>query len=57
MLIWQKKLQVPSKHIEKAHIDNEDVQVYKDLKMVIDNYVFHSDFYASDMDNADVVLE
>ena len=51
-----KKLQVPTKQIENTQIDNEDVQVYKDLKISMDKYVFHGDFYASDMDNMDVVL-
>lgn len=53
----EKQLQVPTIHIENIHIDNEDVQVYKDLRLSMDNYVFHSDFYDSDMANVDVVLE
>ena len=56
MLIWQKKLQVPAKHIENTHVDNENVQVYKDLKLSMDKYVLHYDFYTSTMDNIDVVL-
>ena len=51
-----KKLQVPAKHIENTQVDNEDVQIYKDLKISMDKYVLHSDFYASDMDVVDVVL-
>ena len=51
-----KKLQVPTKQIEHTEVDNEDVQVYKDLKISMDKYVLHGDFYASDMDNMDVVL-
>jgi hypothetical protein len=51
-----KKLQVPAKHIENTQVDDEDVQVYKDLKLSMDKYVLHGDFYASDMDNMDVVL-
>ena len=51
-----KRLQVPEKHIETAQVDNEDVQVYKDLKISMDKYVLHGDFYASEMDNMDVVL-
>jgi hypothetical protein len=39
-----------------TQVDNEDVQVYKDLKISMDKYVLHSDFYASDMANVDVVL-
>jgi len=51
-----KRLQVPAKHIETTQIDNEDVQVYKDLKISMDKYVLHSNFYASYMANVDVVL-
>ena len=51
-----KRLQVPAKHIETAQIDNKDFQVYKDLKISMDKYVLHGDFYTSDMDNMDVVL-
>ena len=51
-----KKLQIPAKHIENTQVDDEDVQVYKDLKISMDKYVLHGDFYASDMDNMDVVL-
>ena len=51
-----KRSQVPAQHIETAQIDNEDVQVYKDLKISMDKYVLHSNFYASDMANVDVVL-
>jgi len=56
MLILQKKLQVPTKQIEHTQVDDKDVQIYKDLKLSMDKYVFHSDFYASDMNNMDVVL-
>ena len=51
-----KKLQVPAKHIENTQVDDKDVQIYKDLKLSMDKYVFHGDFYASDMNNTDVVL-
>ena len=47
-----KKLQVLAKHIENTR----DVQVYKDLKLSMDKYVLHDDFYTSNMDNMDVVL-
>ena len=49
-------MQVPAKHIENTHVDNEDVKIYKELKILMDKYVLHSDFYTSDMDNVDVVL-
>jgi len=52
----EKKLQVPVKHIENTQVDDEDVQDYKDLKLSMDKYVLHGDFYTSDMDNMDVVL-
>ena len=52
----EKKLQVPTKHIENAQVDDEDVQVYKDLKIYMDKYVLHGDFYSSEMDNMYVVL-
>ena len=51
-----KKLQVPAKHIENTQVDDEDVQVYKDLKLSMDKYVLHGDFYTSDINNMDVVL-
>jgi len=51
-----KKLQVPAKQIEHTQIDHEDVQVYKDLKISMDKYVLHGDFYASEMNNMEVVL-
>ena len=37
-------------------MDDEDVQLYKDLKISMDKYVLHGDFYTSKMDNMDVVL-
>ena len=51
-----KKLQVPAKNIENTQVDNEDVKIYKDLKISMDKYVLHSDFYASDMAVVDVIL-
>jgi len=51
-----KKLQVPAKQIEHTQVDHEDVQVYKDLKISMDKYVLHGDFYASEMNNMEVVL-
>lgn len=52
----EKKLQVPTKHIENTQVDDEDVHVYKDLNISMDKYVLHGDYYASEMDNMDVVL-
>jgi len=51
-----KKLQVPTKHIENTQVDDEDVQVYKDLKISMDKYVLHGDFYTLEMDNMHVFL-
>ena len=51
-----KKLQVLAKQIEHTQVDDKDVQIYKDLKLSMDKYVFHGDFYASDMNNMDVIL-
>jgi len=50
-------MQVLAKHMENTQVDNEDVQVYKYLKISMDKYVLHSYFYASDMANMDVVLD
>ena len=51
-----KRLQVLAKQIENTQVDDEDVQIYKDLKLSMDKYVLHGDFYTSEMDNMDVVL-
>lgn len=51
-----KKLQVPTKHMEHTQVNNEQMQVYEDLKISMDKYVLHSDFYASNMANEDVVF-
>lgn len=52
----ENRLQVPAKQMEHTKVDNEHVQVYKDLKISVENYVLHSNFYASDMANVDVFL-
>jgi len=54
--MWQKKLQVSIKDIAKSQVDNENVQIYKDLKLSMNKYVFHCDFYTSYMDYMDVVF-
>ena len=51
-----KKLQIPTKHIENTQVDDQGVQVYRDLKISMDKYVLHGDFYTSETDNMDVVL-
>ena len=50
------KLQVPIKNIQSTHVESENVQIFKDLKITMDKYVLHSDFYAMDMDAVDIVL-
>ena len=51
-----KRLQVPEKHIQGTEVEGENVQVFKDLKVTMDKYVLHSNFFAIDMDDVDVVL-
>jgi hypothetical protein len=43
------RLQVPTKHIQSTQVEGENVQFFKDLKLTMDKYVLHSDFYAMDM--------
>jgi hypothetical protein len=50
------RLQVPIKNIQSTHVEGENVQIFKDLKITMDKYVMHSDFYAMDMDEVDIVL-
>ena len=42
--------------MEHTQVNNEEVQVYKDLKISMDKYVLHSNFYSSDTANVDVVF-
>ena len=51
-----KRLQVPEKHIQGIEVEGENVQVFKDMKVTMDKYVLHSNFFAIDMDDVDVVL-
>jgi hypothetical protein len=50
------RVQVPIKNIRSTKAEGENVQIFKDLKITMDKYVFHSDFYAMDMDEVDIVL-
>jgi hypothetical protein len=50
------RLQVPVKNIQSTQVEGENVQIFKDLKITMDKYVLHSDFYAMDMDEVDIVL-
>ena len=45
-----KRLQVPKKHIQGIEVKAENVQVFKELKVTMDKYVLHSNFYAVDKD-------
>jgi hypothetical protein len=48
--------QVPTKKIQSTQVEGENIQIFKDLKITMDKYVFHSDFHAKDMVVVDVVL-
>jgi hypothetical protein len=50
------RLQVPIKNVQSTHVEGENVQIFKYLKITMDKYVLHSDFYAMDMDEVDIVL-
>jgi hypothetical protein len=50
------RLQVSAKNVQSTHVEGENVQIFKDLKITMDKYVLHSDFYAMDMDEVDIVL-
>jgi hypothetical protein len=50
------RLQVPIKNIQSTKVEGENVQIFKYLKITMDKYVLHSDFYAMDMDEVDIVL-
>ena len=50
------RLQVPINNIQSIDVEGENVQIFKDLKITMDKYVLHSDFYAMDMDEVDIVL-
>jgi hypothetical protein len=49
-------LQVRAKNIQSTHVEGENVQIFKYLKITMDTYVLHSDFHAIDMDDVDIVL-
>ena len=50
------RLQVPVKNIQSTQVEGENVQIFKDLKISMDKYVLHSDFYAMDMHKVDILL-
>jgi hypothetical protein len=49
-------LQVPINNIQSTEVEGENFQIVKDLKITMDKYVLHSDLYALDMDEVDIVL-
>ena len=49
-------MHAPSKHILSTQVDGETMQIFKNLKVSMGNYVLHSNFQAKDMDNVDMVL-
>jgi hypothetical protein len=51
-----KRLHIPAKYIQSTKVDSENVKNFKDLKVTMDKYVLHSDFYALDMGVVNVVL-
>jgi hypothetical protein len=50
------RLQVPAKNVQRTQVEGENVQIFKDLKITMDKCVLHSDFYAMDMNEVDIVL-
>jgi hypothetical protein len=50
------RLQVPAKNIHNTHVEGENVQIFKYLKITMEKYVLHSDFHAIDMVDEDIVL-
>jgi hypothetical protein len=50
------RLQVLAKNVQSTQVEGENVQIFKDLKITMDKYVLHSNFYAMDMDEVDIVL-
>ena len=50
------RLQIPIKNIQSTNVEGANVQIFKDLKITMNKYVLHSDFYAMDMDEVDIVL-
>jgi hypothetical protein len=51
-----KILQVPAKNVQSTQVEGENVQIFKDLKITMDKYALHSDLYAIDMNDLDIVL-
>jgi hypothetical protein len=50
------RLQFLAKNIQSTQVEGENIQIFKDLKITMEKYVLHSDFYAMDMDEVDIVF-
>jgi hypothetical protein len=50
------RLQVLAKHIQSTRVEDETIQIFKDLNLTMDKYVLHSYFYLIGMDYVDVIL-
>jgi hypothetical protein len=50
------RLQIPANNIQSTQVEGKNVQIFKYLKVIMDKYVLHSDFYVMDMDEVDIVL-
>jgi hypothetical protein len=51
-----KILHVPSQHILSTQVDGETMELFRDLKVSMGNYVLHWNFHTKDIDNVDRVL-
>lgn len=51
-----KILHIITKNIQSTQVDGENVQIFKDLKLTMDKYVLHFDFYDLDIEDVDVFL-
>jgi len=49
-------LQVLERNIQSTQVEGENVQIFKDLNVTMDNYVLHSNFCAIDINVVDIIL-
>jgi hypothetical protein len=49
-------LQIAAKNIQSTQVEGKNIQIFKYLKITMDKYVLHSNFYAIDMGDVDIVL-
>jgi hypothetical protein len=50
------RLPAPAKNIQSTQVAGENAQIFKYLKITMDKYMVHSDFYAIDIYEVDIVL-